>query len=257
MNWPLVLLSDLCDINIGKTPSRSNLSYWGKGQPWLSIADMNQGKYLYKTKEEITEIGIKDCNCKIVKKGTLLYSFKLSVGKVGIAERDIYTNEAIAAFPIKDQTKVIGDYLYYALKKIDILGKTDRAVMGAILNKKKLSELKIPLPPLKEQKRIASILDKADNLRRKRAQAIQLADKFLRAVFLDMFGDPVTNPKGLKIYKLKELCNKITDGTHHSPPITKDGVPYITAKHLKETGLEFFNNPWYISESSHKKIYSR
>lgn len=69
----------------------------------------------------------------------------------------------------------------------------------------RFKELEIPLPPLKEQKRIAAILDKADNLRRKRQQAIQLADEFLRAVFLDMFGDPVTNPMGWETYRFGDV----------------------------------------------------
>jgi len=69
-----------------------------------------------------------------------------------------------------------------------------------------VKESKIPLPPLPEQKRIAAILDKADAIRRKRQQAIQLADDFLRAVFLDMFGDPVTNPKRWPTMRVDELC---------------------------------------------------
>jgi len=117
--------------------------------------------------------------------------------------------------------------------------------------------LEIPLPPLPEQKRIAAILDKAEAIRRKRQQAIQLADDFLRAVFLDMFGDPVTNPMGWETKALADVCKKITDGTHHSPPIVDAGVPYITAKHLKKTGLQFFNDPWFISEEDHRAIYSR
>ena len=68
-----------------------------------------------------------------------------------------------------------------------------------------IKESKIPLPPLSEQKRIAAILDKADAIRRKRQQAIQLADDFLRAVFLDMFGDPVSNPKGWEVKPLGSL----------------------------------------------------
>ncbi|MDO9140647.1 MAG: restriction endonuclease subunit S, partial [Methylobacter sp.] len=100
-------------------------------------------------------------------------------------------------------------------------------------------------------------LDKADSLRRKNQQAIQLADQFLRAVFLDMFGDPVTNPKEWKVSELGKLCKKITDGTHHSPMITETGIPYITAKHLKKSGLEFYKAPWYISPDSHKTIYAR
>ena len=75
-----------------------------------------------------------------------------------------------------------------------------------------MKTFEIPLPPLPEQKRIAAILDKADSLRRKNQKAIQLADQFLRAVFLDMFGDPVTNPKGWDTKTLKELTSKIGSG---------------------------------------------
>ena len=71
-----------------------------------------------------------------------------------------------------------------------------------------LKSFKIPLPPLEEQKRIAAILDKADAIRQKRKQAIELADEFLRSVFLDMFGDPVSNPKGWEVKSLSELILK-------------------------------------------------
>lgn len=152
-------------------------------------------------------------------------------------------------------------YLFYLVwsEKFRFLG--EKSMSGAAGQKRVGSDFlkgfEIPLPPLPEQKRIAAILDKADAIRRKRQQAIQLADDFLRAVFLDMFGDPVTNPKGWETKALADVCKKITDGTHHSPPIVDAGVPYITAKHLKKTGLQFFNDPWFISEEDHRAIYSR
>ncbi|MEZ9156417.1 restriction endonuclease subunit S [Vibrio sp. 10N.286.52.E2] len=215
MSWPTVKLSELCEINIGKTPARANNSYWGEGYPWLSIADMSQGRNLFFTKEEITSLAVNETKIKLVKKGTVLFSFKLSIGKLGIATRDLFTNEAIAALPIKDKSRLCEEYLIYAMSQIDAVGKTDRAVMGATLNKKKLAELEIPLPPLAEQKRIAVILDKADAIRQKRKQAIDLADEFLRSVFLDMFGDPVTNPKRWEVKPLKSFA-KITTG--NTPP---------------------------------------
>lgn len=94
----------------------------------------------------------------------------------------------------------------------------------------RFQDLEIPLPPLPEQKRIAAILDKADAIRRKRQQAIQLADDFLRAVFLDMFGDPVTNPKGWPKKSLKLLGKSATGRT---PPGEKvgmwgEGLPFVT-----------------------------
>ncbi|WP_425375596.1 restriction endonuclease subunit S [Pseudomonas aeruginosa] len=76
-----------------------------------------------------------------------------------------------------------------------------------------LKSWEIPLPPLPEQKRIAAILDKADSIRRKRQQAIQLADDFLRSVFLDMFGDPVTNPKGWPLKRFGEVGTWSSGGT--------------------------------------------
>lgn len=85
-----------------------------------------------------------------------------------------------------------------------------------------VGNIDIPLPPLPEQKRIAAILDKADAIRRKRQQAIQLADDFLRAVFLDMFGDPVTNPKGLRKGPITELADIITGNAFKSNEYVTD-----------------------------------
>lgn len=92
---------------------------------------------------------------------------------------------------------------------------TVAGVGGSLLRARpaEVERIKIPLPPLTEQKRIAAILDKADAIRRKRQQAIQLADDFLRAVFLDMFGDPVTNPKGWKSMPLGRVATFTSGGT--------------------------------------------
>ncbi|MCB5226647.1 restriction endonuclease subunit S [Alishewanella sp. 16-MA] len=152
---------------------------------------------------------------------------------------------------LEPKVKLDKKFLFYYLSSLRIESA------GYSRHYKFLKENLVPLPPLAEQKRIAEILDKADAIRRQRQQAIQLADDFLRAVFLKMFGDPVTNPKKWEVKSLSTLCSKITDGTHHSPPIVDVGVPYITAKHLKTTGLEFYKDPWFISEESHKAIFSR
>ena len=88
----------------------------------------------------------------------------------------------------------------------------------------------VPLPPLPEQRRIAAILDKADVVRRKRQQTLDLADQFLRSAFLDLFGDPVTNPKGWPVKKLQELIDPerpITYGILKPGPDLPEGVPYV------------------------------
>jgi type I restriction enzyme S subunit len=99
---------------------------------------------------------------------------------------------------------------------------TKKSVNQASFTVTAFKDLEIPLPPLSEQKRIAAILDKADAIRRKRQQAIQLADDFLRAVFLDMFGDPVTNPKGFRKGPITELADIITGNAFKSDEYVSD-----------------------------------
>lgn len=120
-----------------------------------------------------------------------------------------------------------------------------------------LKEIEIPLPPLPIQKQIAEILDKADALRRKDQLLLDKYDELAQAIFIDMFGDPVKNEKGWEVKKLGEICNKITDGTHFSPPNTEKGIPYVTAKHLKKDVIDFYSNATYVSLEYHKEIYSR
>lgn len=211
--YDLVKLSDICEINIGKTPSRNKIEYWNGNHFWLSIGDMGKSKYIINTKEKITDEGAKLFNGKLVKPNTLLFSFKLSIGKVGIAEVPLYTNEAIASLPIKDKSKVDSIYLFYALQNLDLTGKTDRAVMGSTLNKRKLEQIKIPLPDIESQRRIAEILDKADEIIRKRRGAIALTEQLQKSIFLDMFGDPVTNPKGWEVRKLGSICTIVRGGS--------------------------------------------
>lgn len=211
--WSTKKLGQLCDISMGFTPARANSKFWGSGYNWLSIADMSQGKDLKCTKESITADAVCDRMHKLIEPGTLLMSFKLSIGKLGFARVPLFTNEAIVALPVRDKKELLPEYLYYALDSIDLVKGTDRAVMGNTLNKAKLEEIEIPLPPLADQRRIAAILDKADAIRRKRQESIRLTEEFLRSTFLEMFGDPVTNPKGWEVVTIRDLVSEVKYGT--------------------------------------------
>jgi type I restriction enzyme S subunit len=108
-----------------------------------------------------------------------------------------------------------------------------------IINKSRFQDLQIPLPPLPEQKRIAAILDKADAIRRKRQQAVKLTEELLRSVFLDMFGDPVTNLKGWETGVLGDVIFSAKDGPHVSPEYSIDGIPFLSARHVKPGRIEW------------------
>jgi type I restriction enzyme S subunit len=129
-------------------------------------------------------------------------------------------------------------YLAYFLRSKTFVDWVSSQTAGAKMPRVSMKvfwDYEIPLPPLAEQKRIASILDKADNLRRKRQQAIQLADDFLRSVFLDMFGDPVANPKGWEVKALKDI-SRIQIGPFgtqlHKKDYIQGGIPLINPTHI-------------------------
>lgn len=161
--WTQSELGTLADVAIGGTPSRDILRYWANndldGQPWVAISDLH-GRVIESTSESITEAGIANSNVKLVKHGTVLMSFKLSLGRVAFAGRDLYTNEAIAAFLVNDQ--VAPAYLYYALPEAVRGAATDVAIKGATLNKKSLRKLLIEHPSRGTQEKIATILSTID-----------------------------------------------------------------------------------------------
>ena len=154
-DWEDKTLDELCYIYIGKTPNRAKKIFWDKNlitdNTWLSIADLKntKNKFVYSSKEQISDKGAEIS--KIVKKGTLLLSFKLTIGRVAFAGKDLYTNEAIAQLPIKeDKINVIDkNYLFYYLQFFDYenILKGDIKVKGKTLNKKKLAIIPILFPP--------------------------------------------------------------------------------------------------------------
>ena len=208
-------LSELLDISIGRTPSRDKPEYWGKGHRWVSIRDLSS-RTVTETKEQITDLAVKEARCKVVRKGTLLFSFKLTIGRMAFAGCDLFTNEAIAAFSIKNKEKVDLEFLYYALQSATF-GGSNQAVMGKTLNSKSLAEIEIPLPPLDDQTRIAHLLGKAERLIAQRKQNLQQLDDLLKSVFLVMFGDPILNPNKFPVRRLSEFYINPKEGTKCGP----------------------------------------
>lgn len=245
MSWKTSKLSELCDIDIGKTPSRSNFDYWNGNLQWVSISDM-KGKFIKHTKECITEKGAKETNCKIVPANTLLMSFKLSIGKLAFTTEPIYTNEAIAALKAKDCNVISNNYLYYALQMMDLTKGSEKAVKGLTLNKAKLNELKITYPSIDQQQKIVDILDKADEIRAKKKLANDKLDEFLKSTFISMFGDPRTNSKQYKIDKLQNVTHFLTDGKHGDcEDEDNSGYYFVSAKCI---------NNWKIDLSLARQI---
>ena len=159
-SWQWVRFGQIVRMSIGKTPARGEVSYWSKATiPWVSISDMTNSEHINKTKEKIS-VAASSVMGEISPVGSLLMSFKLTVGRTSILNIDAYHNEAIISiYPFIDDKYALRDYLFYTLPFLSNMGDSKDAIKGKTLNSKSLKSLLIPLPPLREQRCIINRLE--------------------------------------------------------------------------------------------------
>lgn len=255
-----VKLKDIFDLQMGKTPSRSNLEYWNTTDyKWISIADLTKtSKYIFETKEYLSKSAIKDSGIKVIPANTVVMSFKLSIGKTAITKEDMYSNEAIMAFKDKHVINIIPEYIFYLFKYKNWEECSNKAVMGKTLNKATLSEIEVEICSIEKQRQIVNILDKIMSAVDGRKQELQLLDELIKARFVELFecGDH-------EIVKASDVCDFITKGT--TPPtgeITEEyengKIPFLKVYNLSFTGEMLFDeNPQYILAETHNGKLAR
>ncbi|MGI2189625.1 restriction endonuclease subunit S [Shewanella oncorhynchi] len=253
MSWPMVKLGELFKVTSGGTPSRQKSEYYDGGEiHWVKTGDLHN-KYVESATEFITQAGLKGSSTRLYPKGTVLVAmYGATIGACSILNVEACTNQACAAFVPNKNVDI--DFLYYLLKycKPDFV-KAGSGGAQPNISSTFLKDYKIPFPPLAEQKCIAAILDKADAIRRKRKQAIQLADDFLRAVFLDMFGDPVTNPKGFPIGTIRDFVDTANYGSSGKASETEGEFPILRMGNITYEGGWNFSSLKYIDLSDKDK----
>ncbi|MFN1829471.1 restriction endonuclease subunit S [Acinetobacter baumannii] len=249
-------LGELVDFKGGGTPSRNVEEYWGNSIPWATVKDLNEGITLTETQEFISELGLKNSASNLIAKGTIIIPTRMALGKVVISEIDVAINQDLKAVFVKDKETLDVKYLLRFLESnkenIASMGK-GATVKGITLDQ--LKAIKIPLQPLAEQRRIAAILDKADELRQKRQQVIEKLDQLLQATFIDMFGDPVSNPKGWDVYKLKSLTSKIGSGSTPKggdSSYKNDGISLIRSLNIYDGEFSYKNLAFIDQEQANK-----
>ena len=217
MSWPLVELSEVCSFENGDRgknyPSKG--SFIETGVPFINAGDLTDGGVAEDSLNFISEEHFERLSNGKVRNGDILFCLRGSLGKHALVSGLDRGAIASSLIIIRAKPNLDLSYLKHYIGSPICRREIDNYENGAAqpnLSGRDLKKFKIPLPPLEEQQRLATTLEKADNLRQKRQQAIQLADEFLRAVFLDMFGDPVANPKKWDVKLLKDLASKIGSG---------------------------------------------
>lgn len=238
MSWPLVELGTVAVVSWGNT-SITKESYRSSGFPAFSAAG----------EDGFLEIHENDCD------GIVLSAIGARCGRCFKASGKWTAIKNTITILEREQGVVCLQYLFHFLSRANVWPNRGGAQPFIALGDAR--KVKVPLPPLPEQKRIAAILDKADAIRRKRQQAIQLADNFLRAVFLDMFGDPVTNPKGWPRAALPDVAEKFTDGPFgsnlKSSHYVEDGVRVIRLQNIG-VGSLLDDDLAFISEEHYQSL---
>ena len=238
-----VKLGDLCDICSGGTPKRSVSEYWNEGSiPWVKISDIS-GKFVSSTEELITEAGLKGSSAKLLAPGTLLYSIFASIGAVGILKIPAATNQAIAGLSIKTD-RIERDYLYHFLKSRESLAKSSgRGAAQNNINLTILRGMEVPVPAIGEQKAIVEQLEIiAAQIKQAETQLDQL-DSLVKSRFVEMFGNPDSNPYGLEVCPLGKVLSVQPSNGLYKPQ--KDyvndgsGTPIIRIDSFRSEGPDY------------------
>ena len=206
----LYKLSDVFDLQMGKTPSRDNNMYWKDGNlPWVSIADLSKSQiYIENSKEMITNLAAKDTLMKCIPQDTVIMSFKLSLGKTAITKTPLYTNEAIMAFIDKKVIQIEPKYIYFLFCNIKWGQYTNNAVKGKTLNKKFFSDFQIYIPEYTQQTKIASLLIRINKILEYKHSLIKAYDAIIKSRFVEMFGD-IRERGRFKAKKWKDVLIKV------------------------------------------------
>ena len=186
--WKISEFSDVAKVVTGSTPLTSHPEYYGDFVPFIGPSELGYSVPITTSTKNLSELGSKKARI-LPKDSVLVCCIGATIGKVGFAGTELVTNQQINPL-VFDERKVFSRYAFYYCQTIErLIRHQGSSTTLPILPKGRFQELKIPLPPLEEQKRIAAILDKADRIRRKRQEAIRLTEELGRSIFLDMFGD--------------------------------------------------------------------
>ena len=251
-------LGNICNIVSGGTPSRSKSQYWDNGNiPWIKIRDI-KSKYIEDSEEFITIEGLNNSSAKLLTKGTVLYTIFATLGEVGILKIDACANQAIAGLTVKDETKILPEYLYYYLKsKKNIVNKLGRGVAQNNINLSMLKEFEIEVIDIVKQNNIIKTLNYVDDIIKFKSLELKQLDELVKARFVELFGT-LDNPTfNYNKSTLGELCYKITDGKHGGCSLIQGSNRYfVGAREIYDDKVHYENAP-EISVDDFEKDYRR
>jgi len=227
MSYQSVSLGEVAHVSMGSAPPGESYNTNGQGVPMIAGAGDYGAEYPEPKKWTTAP-------SRVTARGDLIVCVRATIGDLNWADKEYCLGRGVAGLRPKDNKLDLRYAAHYIAERKDDLSKLGTGSTFLAIRRGDLENFPIPLPPLPEQKRIAAILDKADAIRKKRKQAIALTEDLLRSTFLDMFGDPVLNPKGWEVKRLNGLA-EITTGNTPSRAIEDyygEGIEWIKSDNI-------------------------
>ena len=250
-------LGEICEIVSGSTPKTGIAEYWDGNLKWITPAEIDDESYIITdSARKLTELGVKKTGLSSFPSGTVILSSRAPIGKVAIAGCEMYCNQGFKNLICSD--RINNRYLYWFLKgNTAYLNSLGRGATFKEISKKIVSDIEINVPEISQQLAAVDALERVSEIIRLRKNQLQKLDELIKARFVELFGDPISNPMNWNKRTLKEVCIKLNDGTHFSPESFSMGdYKYITAKNIKASGFDF-SNITYVPEAVHRPIFER
>ncbi|MFQ9908396.1 MAG: restriction endonuclease subunit S [Acutalibacter sp.] len=234
-----VKLGEVCKVVSGTTPKSSCPEYWNGTLNWVTPAELkDDSDIVYETERKITLRAVQDTGLKPFPIGTVLLSSRAPIGKVAISGTEMYCNQGFKNLVCSGS--IYNRYLYHFLKdKTEYLNALGRGATFKEISKDIVENIEIPLPPLETQRHIAAVLDKVSALIAKRRQQLDKLDELVKSRFMEMFGDPQSNPHGYQYAKLSDIATYFNGLTYKPENVAEEGTIVLRSSNIQNSQLDF------------------
>ena len=249
-------LSEICKIVSGSTPKTNVPEYWDGENVWITPAEITDKTFIvYDSQRKLSNLGVEKTHLSSFPKGTVILSSRAPIGKVAIAGVEMFCNQGFKNLICSE--KIMNEYLYWFLKgKTKYLNSLGRGATFKELSAKIIGNIELEVPSIQEQKEVVIRLRKIDQIIGVFEREVELLDELIKARFVEMFGDPITNDMLWNTVKLNDVCYGIGDGLHGTPEYDEYGdYPFINGNNLKNGMIEITPSTKMVNEDIYRKYF--
>ena len=232
-------LGEICEIVSGSTPKTGIAEYWDGNLKWITPAEIDDESYIITdSARKLTKLGVKKTGLSSFPSGTVILSSRAPIGKVAIAGCEMYCNQGFKNLICSD--RINNRYLYWFLKgNTAYLNSLGRGATFKEISKKIVSDIEINVPESSQQLAAFDALERVSKIIRLRKNQLQKLDELIKARFVELFGDPLTNPKGYQEKYLSEIAEYWNGLTYKPDDVANEGTIVLRSSNIQNASLDF------------------